>query len=167
MGARTMTLLQYDMLGSRYWDSWRAESTSCASSMEVACAQDVGQASPEPRMVLSFIQSGKRRFVLREGIGVNLNWDGALWVCEFDDLHLMGYGYTREQAVTRFMEDFAVTYDGLVGAANDDLTEDAIEARDKLIALVGRVTDAGDNLDVDYDTRCRRVVSSVSLFTTR
>jgi hypothetical protein len=78
-----------------------------------------------------------------------LKQEGALWSCEFDDLHLMGYGYSLEQAIKRFMNDFAVAYDGLVGKADDHLTTDARQLRDALSDLVAQITPVEYGLDVD------------------
>ena len=83
----------------------------------------------------------------------SLKQAGALWSCEFDDLHLMGYDYSPEQAIQRFMDDFAVAYDGLVGEADDHLTADARQLRDALSDLVVQVTPVEYGLDVDLEPR--------------
>jgi hypothetical protein len=109
---------------------------------------------PEIRLVgelvrFSYIQSGDRRFALRRELMPCLKQEGALWSCEFDDLHLVGYGYSLEEAIKRFMDDFAVAYDGLVGKADGHLTADARQLRDALSVLVMQVTPVEYGLDVD------------------
>jgi hypothetical protein len=79
----------------------------------------------------------------------------------------MGYGYTPEEAVARLMDDFAVAYDGLIDAEDDHLTRDAVDARDTLRALVGRVSTVEYDLDVDYGGRSQQVGSRASLFVVR
>lgn len=150
-----MTRLQYKTRNSRTWGAWPS---SCASSMEVASAPDVPPNEFEPVLVsefihFSYIQTGNRRFGLRRGLMPCLKLEGSLWSCEFDDLHLMGYGYSLEEAIKRFMEDFAVAYDGLVGKADDHLTADARQLRDALSDMVAQITPVEYGLDVDRQRR--------------
>jgi hypothetical protein len=122
--------------------------------MMVSCDPDMPTPKPEIGAVgdfvrFSYIQSGDRRFALRRELMPCLKQEGALWSCEFDDLHLMGYGYSLEQAIKRFMDDFVVAYDGLVGEADDHLTADARQLRDALSDLVVQITPVEYGLDVD------------------
>jgi len=79
--------------------------------------------------------------------------EGDLWSCEFDELDIMGYGYSLEQAIKRFMDDFAVAYDGLVGETDDHLTKDAQQLRDALRDLVAQITPVKYGLDVGIQRR--------------
>ena len=79
----------------------------------------------------------------------------------------MGYGYSAEQAVKWFMDDFAVAYDGLVGKADDRLTADARQVRDALSDLVVRITRVGHGLDIDLQCWKVSAVPSMCLCATR
>ena len=50
----------------------------------------------------------------------------------------MGYGYSAEQAISRFQDDFAATYDGLINEPDDQLTKDARQLRDAIKDLVSQ-----------------------------
>ena len=144
-----MTWVHYKTWNPHAWPPWPTEPTGCASGKMVS--RDPDMPTPEPEMFarFSYIQSGDRRFALRRELLPCLKQEGALWSCEFDDLHLMGYGYSPEQAIKRFMDDFAVAYDGLVNEEDDNLTEDARQMRDALRHLVARITPVEYGLDVD------------------
>ena len=153
-----MILVQYKAWNPYAWETWPTEPTSCASSKMVSCGPDTPTPKPEIGLVgefvrFSYIQSGDRRFALRRELLPCLKQEGALWSCEYDDLHLMGYGYSLEQAIKRFMDDFAVAYDGLVGKADDHLTADARQLRDALSNLVAQITPVEHGLDVDLQRR--------------
>jgi len=148
-----MTWVHYKTWNPHAWPPWPTEPTGCASGKMVS--RDPDMPTPEPEMFarFSYIQSGDRRFALRRELMASLKQAGALWSCEFDDLHLMGYDYSPEQAIQRFMDDFAVAYDGLVGEADDHLTADARQLRDALSDLVVQVTPVEYGLDVDLEPR--------------
>jgi len=154
MGAGAMTLVHCKAWSRYARQTWPTEPTGCASRMRVSYDPDMPTPKPEIRAVggfvrFSYIQSGDRRFTLRRELMPCLKREGALWSCEFDDLHLMGYGYSLEEAIKRFMDDFAVAYDGLVGEADDHLTADARQLRDALSDLIMQVTPVEYGLDVD------------------
>lgn len=153
-----MTLVQYKPWNAYALETWPTVPTTCVSSMMVSCGPDMPTPEPEIGIVgevvcFSYIQSGDRRFALRRGLMPCLKQEGALWSCELDDLHIMGYGYSLEQAIKRFMEDFAVAYDGLVGKADEHLTADARQLRDALSDLVAQITPVEYGLDVDLQRR--------------
>lgn len=158
------------MTWHQYW-RWRStEPTICSSMLVVASAPEMPR--PEPKtgpegvsVRLPFIQGDNRRFVLRREVVPYLKQEGSLWSCELDDLHLMGYGYSREQAIQRFMNDFAVAYDGLVGKADDCLTADARQLRDALTALVAQITPVEQRVDVDLRQRASSFSSMCSCAT--
>jgi len=140
-----MTLVHYRARGPYAWEVRRTQPTSCASSMEVVSAPEVTPPESDSLFVrgfisFSYIQTGNRRFALSRELMPLLKQEGALWSCELEDLHIMGYGYTREQAIQQFMDDFVVTYDGLADKKDDQLTEDSRELRDAMRTLVARIT---------------------------
>jgi hypothetical protein len=79
----------------------------------------------------------------------------------------MGYGYSLKQAIKRFMDDFAVAYDGLVGKADDNLTADARQLRDALSDLVAQITPVEYGLDVDLERRPAPMAPGICLCATR
>ena len=171
-----MTLVQFKAWNPYAREKWptepTTEPTSCASSMEVASAPDVPPPESEPVFVSGFIrfwyiQTGNRRFGLSNEMRPCLKQEGSLWSCEFDDLHLMGYGYSLEEAIKRFMDDFAVAYDGLVGEADDHLTADARQLRDALSDLVVQVTPVEYGLDVDLQRRLASTAPGICLCATQ
>jgi hypothetical protein len=167
-----MTWVHYRTWNPHAWPAWPTEPISCASSIMVSCVPDTPTPEPEIRLAgdivrFSYIQSGDRRFALRKELLPSLKQEGALWSCEFDDLHLMGYGYSLEQAMRRFMDDFAVAYDGLVGEADDHLTADARQLRDALSYLVVQVTPVEYGLDVDLQRRRASTVPGMCMCATQ
>jgi len=148
-----MTLVNDKAWNPHVWRKWPTEPTGCASSKMVSRDPDTPMPKPEMFVRFSYIQGRDRRFALRRELMACLKQEGALWSCEFDDLHLMGYGYSLEEAIKRFMDDFAVAYDGLVGEADDHLTADARQLRDALSDLVVQVTPVEYGLDVDLEPR--------------
>ena len=167
-----MTLVQYKAWSPYAWQTWPTEPTSCASSMIVSGDPDMPTPKPEIGPVgesvrFSCIQSADRRFALRRELLACLKQEGALWSCEFDDLHLMGYGYSLEQALKRFMDDFAVAYDGLVGKADHHLTADARQLREVLSDLVVQITPVEYGLDVDLQRRRESTAPGMRLCATQ
>lgn len=114
------------------------ESTTCTSSVQAVGPERI----PEQRtgairqISLCYILSGSRKFILRRELRPELKWEESLCLCELDSLNLMGYGDTFYEAVGRFMNDFAATYDALVSCEDRELTKDAQTLRDELQSLV-------------------------------
>lgn len=95
------------------------------------------------------IRSGDRQFALRKEVRPCLGVEESLWTCELGELHLLGFGRSPEEAVERFMDDFAATYDGLIDDEDEALTEDARRLRDALRSLIVAITPVESVRDVD------------------
>lgn len=111
--------------------------------MEVAFEPYTPAQETEPELIARFVvflnvQSENRVFVLRKELTACLRQEDSLWTCEVESLYLMGYGYSAEQAISRFQDDFAATYDGLINEPDDQLTKDARQLRDAIKALVSK-----------------------------
>lgn len=146
-----MTLLQYGPLAAQEqeWEPLYTQATSCASSIEVASVPESTGRELEsqsfPGLIgLQGIESSGRVFMLRKGLVAHLMREGSVWSCQVADLHLMGYGYSVQQAVSGLMEDFAASYDGLTHEPDHALTEDARQLRDAIVRLVTRVVHGTD-----------------------
>jgi len=139
-----MTLLQYEVPVAQEWEPWHTEATSCASNMEVASVPESPGMESESQLMagligLQRVHSTGRVFLLQRELVAYLKREGPVWGCEVDELHLMGYGYSIEQAIRGLMEDFAASYDGLAHEPDHALTEDARQLRDAIVPLVTRV----------------------------
>ncbi len=139
-----MTLLDFQTNDSYLWEVANPEPTACSSDMQIVGAPyDRGTMGESLGMTthiaITYVQSGVRRFMLRKELRPDLIREGSLWSCELDELHLMGYAPTHQEAIQAFMDDFAATYDGLADEADDDLTLDARDLRDAIVGLVATV----------------------------
>lgn len=73
---------------------------------------------------------------LRKEVDVLVCFDQGQWWCEWQEAGVLACGDTREAAGKSFMEEIAITYDGLVGQPDKALTKGARIARDAIIKHV-------------------------------
>jgi hypothetical protein len=78
------------------------------------------------------------RIRFRKPLTVKLKWDSEYrdFTVSNTAIGLYGGGPTPAKAMSNFMHELAVSYDGLAGWPNAELTLDAQIARDKLAKLV-------------------------------
>lgn len=80
---------------------------------------------------------GNRRWVFREPIRATVTISEAVVSCEYEPLHLFGYGGSVEEAVAAIEYDFVVSYDEIAEEDDENLTARARELKASLLALVG------------------------------
>jgi len=59
-------------------------------------------------VVIRGVRTGGRSFVLCQPVVATLGKCDELWTCEYEPLHLLGYGASIEEAIEAFFVDFAV-----------------------------------------------------------
>jgi len=96
----------------------------------------IGSAPAVTLVLLDEIWSSDRVLKLRETVQAQLYWADELWTCELENLRIIGFGESKEQAISVFFEDFFATYDGLVHEDDSSLTGDAKLAKRALQKLV-------------------------------
>lgn len=77
-----------------------------------------------------------REFKLNEPLTITVKWDGEGWVFEAEEIGIVGFGRLRREASLAFSQDFAACWDNFALATDEDLTEDAVELKAALTALV-------------------------------
>jgi hypothetical protein len=120
-------------------DRWEEPMVGISEDSPAECAGDLRAKAREglsnftkwmsrlvPRLLrVDTVYALGREIWLRETVEARLYWEDGLWTCELANLRVMGYGESQEAAIAAFMEDFLVTYDGLVHEDDASLTEDA------------------------------------------
>jgi len=77
-----------------------------------------------------------RTFEFNRGVHIRVLKEDGGWAFESDDPELMGFGLTRAEAELTFCVDFAACWDGIACQDDEILTQDAIELKLLLLALV-------------------------------
>jgi hypothetical protein len=77
-----------------------------------------------------------REFELHLPLDITVQWDGMGWVFEAEALGIIGFGQLRREAMVAFGQDFAACWDNIALAEDSDLTQDALEMKKALRALV-------------------------------
>jgi hypothetical protein len=77
-----------------------------------------------------------RTFEFSRGLHIRVLEEDGGWAYESDDPELMGFGLTRPDAEQSFCVDFAACWDEIACRDDGALTQDAIELKRKLLALV-------------------------------
>ena len=106
------------------WDP-ASEETSLATAAD-ACLE----------FSFSVIFSHDMRLGLKKPLTARLTREDGLWFCETRWLAISGYGPTMQLAIHDFMDDFWETHDSLTREANDSLTSDAQDLRDRIVDLI-------------------------------
>jgi hypothetical protein len=94
---------------------------------------------------LSQINFDRKTYRLRVPLCLFLSVESAeneIWKCEDEGHFIVAFGESREAAVHSFSEDFAVLWEKIANAADDELTLDAQQIKDFLTGIVQSV-DAG------------------------
>jgi hypothetical protein len=77
-----------------------------------------------------------RTFEFSRGLQIRVLEEDGGWAYESDDPELMGFGLTRSDAEQSFCVDFAACWDEIACQDDGKLTQDAIELKQRLLALV-------------------------------
>jgi len=77
-----------------------------------------------------------RAFELTKPLTVTVHWDGEGWIFEAEEIGIVGFGRQRREASLAFGHDFAACWDNIALIPDEGLTEDAIEMKGILKALV-------------------------------
>ena len=76
---------------------------------------------------------------LKAPLQVILSFEDEAWNCEDCQHQIVSFGDTREAALHSFCEDFAVLWEVIANASDDELTADAQRVKDFLISIVQSV----------------------------
>jgi hypothetical protein len=76
-----------------------------------------------------------------ESISCSVRDEEGVFIAENAELHIFGNGATGDAAIKDFYSSLKDTWDGLKGHADYQLTEDAIELRDRLARFFEPVCD--------------------------
>jgi len=79
---------------------------------------------------------GVRAFSLEHEIACAVTFEDDLWVVEYEPLGIRAYAETRGQAIQEFDEEFAAVWDAYASVPDDQLTDDAIDLKQRLMSLV-------------------------------
>ena len=77
-----------------------------------------------------------REFELHLPLDITVQWDGMGWVFEAEALGIIGFGQLRREAMVAFSQDFPACWDNIALAEDGELTQDALEMKKALRALV-------------------------------
>jgi hypothetical protein len=104
----------------------------------------VPPSSPCPRLSkylikLNEVRFGGTVFELKQMIQVALYQEDSVWYCENEELAILAFGDTAEQAVHSFCEDFSVLWEEIAVAPDDSLTSDAQKVKQNLRSVVKSV----------------------------
>lgn len=90
-------------------------------------------------VLMSVIECGRRRFMLKKSIRVRLGVEGTVLVYEYSPLGILAYGLNQSEALDAFRTDFASAWDQVAKEDDSKLTRDARSLKRRLVSLVGRV----------------------------
>jgi len=90
-------------------------------------------------VLMSVIQCGRRRFILKKSVRVRLGVEGTVLVYEYPPLGILAYGLNQAEALDAFRTDFASAWDQVAKEDDSKLTRDARSLKRRLVSLVGRV----------------------------
>jgi hypothetical protein len=96
---------------------------------------NVEHVSMEPLRIGRFVH-GDRTFRLSSPIAVNVEYVDGAWVYSQNELSLLGYGETREQALENLNADFSDVYLNIAQEDPANLDGIARQARDRLRSIV-------------------------------
>jgi hypothetical protein len=88
---------------------------------------------------LEHVQFGGKTFRLNSPISLLLYEEDGGWCCENSDFMSLTFGATAREAVYSFCEDFAVLWNEIALAPNEDLAPDAQRLKEMLQSLVRAV----------------------------
>ena len=77
-----------------------------------------------------------RRFIFNRQIAVRVIREEGGWTYESDEIELMGFGHSRGEAESSFCFGFVAQWDDLACEEDEKLTQDAIDMKRTLLALV-------------------------------
>jgi len=85
------------------------------------------------------VENAGRIFRLNEPILVSEFCDNAIFYCESKPLSILAFGHTIAEARQAFQEDFAMMWDEIAKAPDDQLTLGAKLVKSRFLALVNSV----------------------------
>jgi hypothetical protein len=88
---------------------------------------------------LADVPFGGRVFRLKSPIDLDLYEQDGSWCCENKDFSSLTFGGTAQEAVYSFCEDFAVLWNEIANAPNEDLAPDAQRLKVILQSLIRAV----------------------------
>jgi len=118
------------------------EGIASTGPLPEALPYDTG--TPRDVVITNEIVLGEKRLTLRSPLRGRLFLDEDVWVCQHQDMRVVGHGSSRIEALTGFIRDFMVAYDGLADAPDETLSVDAQMAKRELNRIVGRATSVRD-----------------------
>lgn len=92
-------------------------------------------------VIYSTIVDKGRCFHLKESITVQVDFVSEYWIYEYPDLGISCYSMKRKRAEEMFQEDFSACWDYISNTPDEDLTQDAVELKRKILSLVDRIED--------------------------
>jgi len=122
----------------------RSDATAEALSPIFVPAGQISKATPSKsakncdceKLVWTELTRRGRTFELNRELHIRVLEEDGGWAFESDDPELMGFGLTRSEAEQSFCVDFAACWDEIACKDDDMLTQDAIEMKQSLLALV-------------------------------
>jgi hypothetical protein len=90
-------------------------------------------------VVMSVIERGRRRFILKKSLRVRVGVEGGVWVYEYSPLGILAHGSTQEEARDAFQVEFASAWNQVGKEDDSNLTRDAKSLKKRLLSLVDRV----------------------------
>jgi hypothetical protein len=86
--------------------------------------------------ILHEIETGGQVFRLRRPIDVHVSLEDGLWINQSNDLSILAAGPSKAAALRSFCDDFAVLWEQIGSAADDDLTPDAVKVKQAFHGIV-------------------------------
>jgi hypothetical protein len=93
----------------------------------------------EDTMTWQGISFEDRNFVFSDKLDVRVIHEEGGWAFESDELDMMGFGHSREEAELAFRHTFVACWDNYAKEDDAKLTPDAIELKQLLLALAKEV----------------------------
>jgi len=119
-------------------------------SCSTVCTSDVIEARlpsiPERRWLdigiqhfvqIESVRYGHRRWSLREPIMAAVTVSESIVSCEYEPLHLLGYGKSLDEAIAAIKYDFVVAYDEIAEEDDENLSADAKDLKAALLSITG------------------------------
>jgi len=112
--------------------------TWCPFPANIDLHRQAGKAMPPKTAISRFIWDG-REFNLRRPVEYKAYCQDGVWFYECAVFDLLSYDRIRAEARRNFNEEFAALWDNIAMADDSDLTQDAIELKNRLRGLVADV----------------------------
>ena len=114
----------------------RATLTQGGDIDEIIQVTDISMVQPFLALRWTRVEYANRRLVLREPIVVAQQYEDGLWVCSHEPLGILVAGDSRRAAMDSLRAEFLELWDFIAQENDGNLTQDAIELKNKLRTLV-------------------------------